>query len=169
MDDTERLVAGPAQFKALGHPVRQRILSTLDGRESTLRDLSVALDAVRGTIAYHLRVLREAGLVEVVRTRRVQGGVEQYYGKTASRTHVPLAVAEAAPQLASNVIAGVAAEMAASGAAPRMLALRHARLTVEQVEAIARILHDATTPEALPDSGDEGRRYGIAVTVYPAP
>ena len=54
-------------FKALGDPVRLRLLSRVAshaGGEACVCDLSVGLDLTQPTISHHLRVLREAGLVE---------------------------------------------------------------------------------------------------------
>lgn len=53
-------------FKALGDPVRLRLLSLItsaDG-ESCVCDLTAAFDLTGPTISHHLKVLREAGLVD---------------------------------------------------------------------------------------------------------
>ncbi|HEX6356461.1 metalloregulator ArsR/SmtB family transcription factor [Actinophytocola sp.] len=53
-------------FKALGDPVRLRLLSLItsaDG-EVCVCDLTVAFDLSQPTISHHLKVLREAGLVD---------------------------------------------------------------------------------------------------------
>jgi ArsR family transcriptional regulator len=53
-------------FKALGDPVRLRLLSLItsaDG-ESCVCDLTEAFDLTGPTISHHLKVLREAGLVD---------------------------------------------------------------------------------------------------------
>ena len=63
-------------FKALGDPVRLRLLSMIasqagaDGRragEVCVCDLLGAFDVQQSTISHHLRVLREAGLVDCQR------------------------------------------------------------------------------------------------------
>ena len=65
MDDEEPLVLrSTAQFKALGHPVRHRLVNVLRQRPATLRQIATALGLAKGTVSYHVRVLREAGLVE---------------------------------------------------------------------------------------------------------
>jgi ArsR family transcriptional regulator len=53
-------------FKALGEGVRLRLLSLMAaaGAEVCACDLSVAFDLTGPTISHHLKVLREAGLVE---------------------------------------------------------------------------------------------------------
>jgi len=52
-------------FKALGDPVRLRLLSLIasGGSEACVCDLNDAFDLTQPTISHHLKVLREAGLV----------------------------------------------------------------------------------------------------------
>jgi ArsR family transcriptional regulator, arsenate/arsenite/antimonite-responsive transcriptional repressor len=52
-------------FKALGDPVRLRLLSLIAsaGSEVCVCDLNDAFDLTQPTISHHLKVLREAGLV----------------------------------------------------------------------------------------------------------
>lgn len=57
-------------FKALGDPVRLRLLSIIashDGGEACVCDLTPAFDLAQPTISHHLKVLREAGLLECER------------------------------------------------------------------------------------------------------
>jgi ArsR family transcriptional regulator len=55
-------------FKALGDPIRLRLLSMIASRpEICVCDLSGAFDVSGPTISHHLRVLREAGLVDCER------------------------------------------------------------------------------------------------------
>lgn len=52
-------------FKALGDPVRLRLMSLISSTsESCVCDLTEAFDVSGPTISHHLRVLREAGLVD---------------------------------------------------------------------------------------------------------
>ena len=53
-------------FKALGDPVRLRLLSMVaggDGGEACVCELTPAFDLSQPTISHHLKVLREAGLL----------------------------------------------------------------------------------------------------------
>ena len=56
-------------FKALGDPVRLRLLSLIaaSGSEACVCDLTDAFDLSGPTISYHLKTLREAGLVDCER------------------------------------------------------------------------------------------------------
>jgi ArsR family transcriptional regulator, arsenate/arsenite/antimonite-responsive transcriptional repressor len=60
--------AGLAQvFKALGDPVRLRLVSLIGARqggEVCVCDLTSAFDLTQPTISHHLKVLREAGLID---------------------------------------------------------------------------------------------------------
>ena len=53
-------------FKAMGDPVRLRLLSLIashEGGEACVCDLTGVFDLTGPTISHHLRVLREAGLI----------------------------------------------------------------------------------------------------------
>jgi ArsR family transcriptional regulator len=53
-------------FKAVADPVRLRLLSLIachEGGESCVCDLTDAFDVTGPAVSYHLRVLREAGLI----------------------------------------------------------------------------------------------------------
>ncbi len=76
-------VREPEQFRAVGDPTRHRIISLLSERAATTSQLAEALGQPRGSIGHHLKVLEEAGLIRVVRTRQVRAMTEKYYGRTA--------------------------------------------------------------------------------------
>ena len=63
----ESASAGLAQvFKALGDPVRLRLVSLIgahQGGEACVCDLTDAFDLTQPTISHHLKVLREAGII----------------------------------------------------------------------------------------------------------
>jgi ArsR family transcriptional regulator len=53
-------------FKAVADPMRLRLLSLIachDGGETCVCDLTAAFDVTAPTVSYHLRILREAGLI----------------------------------------------------------------------------------------------------------
>ena len=72
----------PTQLKALGHPVRNAILHMVAERAATTSELAAAVGKSHGTVAHHLKVLEEAGLARVVRTRQVRGITESHWGRT---------------------------------------------------------------------------------------
>ncbi len=64
----EPAAAGLAQtFRALGDPVRLRLVSLIGahlGGEVCVCDLTSAFDLTQPTISHHLKVLREAGIID---------------------------------------------------------------------------------------------------------
>jgi ArsR family transcriptional regulator len=60
-DDAELLAA---RFKALADPTRVAIVNRLAAGECCVCDLNAAFELSQPTISHHLRVLRDAGLVE---------------------------------------------------------------------------------------------------------
>ncbi|WP_433312086.1 ArsR/SmtB family transcription factor [Micromonospora sp. CA-269861] len=64
MDNNQAAVVAP-MFKALGDPVRLRLMSMIASvPEMCVCDLTPAFELSGPTISHHLKVLREAGLVE---------------------------------------------------------------------------------------------------------
>lgn len=57
-------------FAALADPIRLRILSALEGGTHCVCDLLDEIDVAPNLLSYHLRVLREAGLVASTRRGR---------------------------------------------------------------------------------------------------
>jgi len=63
------IIDQPAQLKALGHPLRVRILEMLGGEEGwqlTNRELAQSLGVDPGHLHFHVRMLLKAGLIELV-------------------------------------------------------------------------------------------------------
>jgi ArsR family transcriptional regulator len=67
--DPVRAVEGAALFKALSDPIRLRLMSIIAsaGDETCVCDLTGQFDVSGPTISHHLKVLREAGLVDCER------------------------------------------------------------------------------------------------------
>jgi len=66
MDEASATGLAPV-FKALGDPVRLRLVSLIGAREGgevCVCDLTSAFDLSQPTISHHLKVLREAGLID---------------------------------------------------------------------------------------------------------
>src|SRR5580765_574472 len=78
----------PSQVKALSHPLRNTILGLLHERPATVSELAVAVERPKSTVAHHVKVLAEARLVQVVRTRQVRAIEERFYGRTARMFYV---------------------------------------------------------------------------------
>ncbi|MGW1164285.1 ArsR/SmtB family transcription factor [Streptomyces sp. NPDC002550] len=154
----------PEQFKALGHPIRHRMVNALRQRPATLRQLAHALGTSKGTIGYHVRVLREAGLVRLAETRQVRGGTEQYFA-LVSRTFRVHPDAPVGPEFLINAALG---EMLPDkpGQASHT-ALRHVWLTDAEAHALEARLR-AMAAEPHPTSPADGKPYGLLISLFRA-
>lgn len=107
MDEPDRLrVALP--------PIRRRLLARLREPASAVQ-LAAEFDLPRQRVGYHLRVLEEAGLIELVEERPRRGFVERVMGVTANAFLVDPGVL-GAPDEADGT--GGATEVADGGRAP---------------------------------------------------
>ena len=162
--EDEVLADSPQALKALGSETRLLILDLLLDRAATTTHLADALGAPKGTVGYHLKVLEKAGLVHIVRTRKVRAMTEKYYGRvgrtivmgaTSSDTD-PLYMIHAALREVHHV----------EGEPLPMFTIRRARIpesrAVEYAEAIAEI---AAEFAAEPREGT--RVYGLLAGLYP--
>jgi DNA-binding transcriptional ArsR family regulator len=88
----------PEQLKALGHPLRLRVLEVLGAENETLtnRELAQRLGVDPGHLHFHVRMLHKAGLIELVEQN---GGREKPY-RAAART------IRVAPELTSAGLSG---------------------------------------------------------------
>ncbi|MET8150850.1 helix-turn-helix domain-containing protein [Actinoplanes sp. NPDC049668] len=155
------MLSEPDQFRALGHPLRHRLVLALRQRPATLAQLAAALGATKGTVGYHVKILEQAGLVRVAHVRRVRGGTEQYYEPTSER----LRIAADAPVGGDFLVRAALSEMLPPDeAAPDLTILRHVRLTTAQARALAASLERfADLPEQ-----QTGESYGVLLSLYRA-
>jgi DNA-binding transcriptional ArsR family regulator len=65
--------------KALGHPLRQRLLVALNEKVASPSELSEELGEPLGNVSYHTRILLDLGAIELVKTTPVRGAVEHHY------------------------------------------------------------------------------------------
>jgi hypothetical protein len=118
------------------------------------------LDSGKGTIAHHLRVLRDAGLVRVAELKQVRGGTEVYYRRTAS-----IQVDAYDPAGAQALLHAVSQEMTASPRDPLVL-LRNVRLTDAQAAQLSATL-TALVAE-IADAEPDAPRHTLMITMYQA-
>jgi DNA-binding transcriptional ArsR family regulator len=162
-------LTAPSQVKAIGHPLRTAILGLLHERAATVSELAVALERPKSTVAHHVKVLAEAGLVHVVRTRRVRAIEERFYGRTARMFYVSAERGPEADDLPRdfNDFEVAAGESAGAFREGKLWGfIRHARISEEQAsEFWERMAELVAEFDRLPRSGETV--YGFAVGVYP--
>ncbi|MDJ0961598.1 MAG: winged helix-turn-helix domain-containing protein [Acidimicrobiia bacterium] len=153
----------PEALKALGDPTRMLIISLLLERAATTTHLAEALDKPKGTVGYHLKVLEDAGLVHVVRTRPVRAMTEKYYGRTGRTIVYKGQPGDSKLFMLQEAIE----EVRLDDESPLpMFTIRRVRIDEKRaVEFSQRVLEVAEEFVALPRSGDTV--YGFVAGVYP--
>src|SRR5689334_21669847 len=73
----------PERLRAASEPVRALILDLVLERAMTVTELASRTAKAKGTIAHHVDVLVDHGLLKVVRFRKVRAIEERFYGRVA--------------------------------------------------------------------------------------
>ena len=76
------------QLKALAHPVRAQILELLSQEPASAKVLAARMDVSHGKVGHHLKVLVDAGLIELAEERPVRAVVERFYRPSYDRLHI---------------------------------------------------------------------------------
>ncbi len=79
----------PARLKALGDPFRHLILDLVLEHAMSVTELAERVGRPRGSVAHHVDLLVDVGLLQVVRTRKVRSIDERFYGRTARTIYFP--------------------------------------------------------------------------------
>jgi DNA-binding transcriptional ArsR family regulator len=142
----------PEQLKALGHPLRVRVLEMLGQEEDwqlTNRELAQRLGVDPGHLHFHVRMLLKAGLIELAATDG--GGREKPYRSVAKTFRVApeLLAAGGASDLQAAMLDQVQrAHVLYSSAGSFRSAQFEVKLTVEQArELMSEFLEKARTLE----------------------
>src|SRR5215204_4610817 len=147
----------PAQVKALSHPLRNTILGLLHERAATVTELAAAVARPKSTVAHHVKVLGKAGLVQVVRTRRVRAIEERFYGRTARMFYVAVERTpdgEALPRDFNDFEVAARESVAAHREGKLWGFIRHARISEAQAsEFWERMAELVAEFDQLPRSG----------------
>jgi DNA-binding transcriptional ArsR family regulator len=163
------VVTAPEQLRALADPLRRTLLELMLERAATVTEMAGAVGRPKSTIAYHVNLLANAGLVRVVRTRRVRAIEERFYGRVARTMYIGVLSRPEDKQTVAvmNGLAEAAAEAAPAHAADDLrCTLLHARIPIEEVRAFwAEVQALARRFAQIPRSGDQV--YGFAAGLYP--
>jgi len=150
----------PARLKALGDPLRLTIVDLVLERAMTVTEIAARVDRPRGSVAHHVGVLQNAGLLRVVATRKVRAIDERFYGR-AARTYVVEHDDGTMPFLAEALD-----QVDHDTTLPAGSTFRHARVDPARVEEyLSRLQALALEFSAEPRSGDT--EFGLLFYVFP--
>lgn len=168
LEDTIELTTAE-QVRAISDPLRTTILGLLHERAATVTELATAVKRPKSTVAHHVKVLTDAGILKVVRTRRVRAIEERFYGRAARMFYVGLGRrvdgVELPPDFNDFEVAAEESRTAYDAGQLRSF-IRHARIPEERAadfwRGVDRLIHSF---DELPRSGDT--TYGFTVGLYP--
>ncbi|MFF0269324.1 ArsR/SmtB family transcription factor [Kribbella sp. NPDC004536] len=157
------------QVRAISDPLRTTILGLLHERAATVTELATAVGRPKSTVAHHVKVLTDAGILRVVRTRRVRAIEERFYGRAARMFYVGLGRQGAEGQLPHDFndfeVAAQESKPAYDAGQLRSF-IRHARIPEERAaefwQQVDALIHAF---DQLPRAG--GTTYGFTVGLYP--
>ena len=154
----------PTRLKAMGDPLRLLLLDLVLEHAMSVAELAERVGRPRGSVAHHVDVLVDAGLLQVVRTRQVRAVTERFYGRTARTIYIK----DDDPDLPFFRAAREQADFDAldDPDAPCLFTLRHARIPIERArEFMARVEALALEFTMLRREGD--REFAFLAGVFP--
>jgi len=153
-----------ARMKALGDPLRMTILDLVLERAMTVTELAERLRRPKGSVAYHVKVLVEADLLQVVRTQKVRAIEERYYGRSGLTIVFDRHPGEQLPfldEVLAEAVLDLSDDVATAG-----FTYRRARIPKERAaEFIERLYAITLEFVAEPRGGDI--EYGMYVGMFP--
>jgi DNA-binding transcriptional ArsR family regulator len=163
------VITAPKQLRAIADSLRGTILDLLLERAATVAELATAVGRPKSTVAHHVNVLVDAGMLRVVRTRRVRAVDERYYGRTARIFYVGVVdkPGEDPTTVHANALSVGAAESVPAHEIDRLRSiLRHARIPRERTQDFwDRVLELSREFAAMPRGGETV--YGFVAGLYP--
>jgi DNA-binding transcriptional ArsR family regulator len=154
----------PARLKALSDPLRQLILALVLEQAMSVTELSERIGRPKGTIAHHVELLTDVGLLQVVRTRKVRAMEERFYGRTARTIFFPGHARDG--DLPFFADARAIADVNAADDHPTTFTMRSVRITEERAaEFCARLDALALEFSSAPRGGN--REYALLVGLFP--
>jgi DNA-binding transcriptional ArsR family regulator len=139
------VVTAPGQLRALADPLRGTILELLLERAATVTEMARAVGRPKSTVAYHVNLLVDEGLLRVVLTRAEDKQV------VAAINGIARAAVESAPAHAADDV---------------RCTLVHARIPIGEVRNFwAQVQELGRQFAQIPRSGDQV--YGFVAGLYP--
>jgi DNA-binding transcriptional ArsR family regulator len=152
------------RMKALGDPLRLLIVDLVLERAMSVTELAERVGRPRGSVAHHVKLLERAGLLQVVRTRKVRAIEERFYGRSAT-TYVMHHESGKFPFL-GEMLAEVDTERALSDGEATRVTYRRARIPSERAAEFGeRLIQLSLEFVAEPRSGDT--EYGVYLALFP--
>jgi len=157
------------ELRAVADDTRRKILRLLRERAASTTELAEALEQPKGTVAHHVKVLEDVGLIRVVHTRKVRAMTEKYYGRIARLYRIvadegDFDIAALGAQMLRDASDEVAAD-AGKGDDPSSIVVTHSRVPQKVARKFVLRLEEIAADFGSYDEDDE-RVYGFVIGVY---
>lgn len=178
----------PEVFEVLNNPLRTRILRRL-AEPNSIRGVAEELNVPPTRLYYHVNMLEEAGIIEVVETRKVGAMLQKIYQTTAKsfRPSPQLSEGDVAPHELAKIMSGVVLDGARvdaiealtnsferqrsgdheskiPGSIGRTLSFFNAEEAKEFGEKLAKFIEEAFDSDRTPSGRDE---YSFTYVFFP--
>lgn len=168
-----RLLAAPAEVEAYLHRMRMQILAALRGGAATSSQIAAKLGVHPANLTRHLRILLEAGLIEIAERRDTGRNLEKYYRATAASFEVALdaekmrAPHKVALTQARSELSRAIAQLPDKAPGPVNVYVAIANLTSKRQAAFAAALADLAA--RFESAGEEqGAPFALVLSLHPS-
>ncbi len=165
-----------ARMKALSDPFRLYLTELVLERAMSVTELAERVGRPKGTVAYHVDQLVDAGLLKVVRTRQVRAVEERFYGRVARTMVFPEAAkGDALLPFLDHVVADFDRDLldeispvvgATAPHRPALSTYRRARIPAHRAAEYSRRFHDLAM-EFVDEPRDGDVEFGVYVLMFP--
>ncbi len=169
-EGTKRHEATPAEFKAMAHPLRLRILRLCLHESLTNKEIADRLEKNPATVLHHVRLLTDTGFLRAERPRTgARGALEKPYRATRKSWVLSAETCPADARQTANMamIDALRGELVASGPdRVRELSRLGLKLNPANVEALHRRLQEVIEEYAALEADPEGTMFGLFIALH---
>lgn len=101
---TTSLFISADQQKLLANATRIQIIHLLNEQELTAKEVSDQLGKTAGTVHYHIQLLYNGGILELVKEQKKGGIIEKYYRSKSTRFEIKDKNAAAPSSVSTNLL-----------------------------------------------------------------
>jgi DNA-binding transcriptional ArsR family regulator len=101
---TTSLSISADQQKLLANATRIQIIHLLNEKEYTAKEVADQLGKTAGTVHYHIQLLYNGGILELVREQKKGGIIEKYYRSKSTRFEIKDKNAAAPSSVSTNLL-----------------------------------------------------------------
>lgn len=165
----EQVVTTPEEIRAIFDPFNATILELLLERAATITELAAAIGRPKSTVAYHVGLLVDVNVLKVVRTRRVRGREERFYGRVARLFYIGQTRPDHPEQLPNYLTIAADESVTAHHDDTLRAVKRDAWISDDDAEEfLQRVYQLANEYSKVRRSSHAGKAYTFVAALYPS-